>query len=44
MGDLDEGEYRDFKTKCHKANLAQFNANAGAYYRREKPLHVPCVT
>jgi len=41
VGELDQGEYREFKTEMHKNNLAQFNANCGAYARREKQLYIP---
>src|SRR5690606_24761469 len=41
VGELDKGEYREFKTEMHKSNLAQFNANCGAYARREKQLYIP---
>lgn len=39
-GELDVGEYRDFKTASHKRNLAKFNANCREYARRNKPLYI----
>lgn len=41
VGESDQGLYREFKTKIHNDNLAKFNANCGAYVRREKPLFIP---
>lgn len=41
VGELDQGEYREFKDEMHKNNLAKFNANCGAYARREKNLYFP---
>lgn len=41
VGDYDVGEYREWKTECHKNNLAKFNANCGAYARGEKSLYIP---
>lgn len=39
-GELDTGEYREFKTACHKRNLAKFNQNCAAYYQRKKPIFI----
>jgi GT2 family glycosyltransferase len=39
-GENDVGEYREYKTACHKKNLAKFNANCGAYARREKAIYI----
>lgn len=39
-GELDTGEYREFKNKQHASNLAAFNANVRAYYRRERPVYI----
>lgn len=40
-GALDTGEYREFKTRCHKNNLAKFQANCRAYINRQKPYYIP---
>jgi len=40
-GENDQGEYREYKTACHKSNLAKFNANCRAYAQRAKPIHIP---
>jgi O-antigen biosynthesis protein len=40
-GELDVGEYRDFKTACNKNNLAKFKANCVAYARKQKSLYIP---
>ncbi len=40
-GENDVGEYREFKTASHQANLAKFHANCQAYYNRTKPLFIP---
>ena len=42
VGEADQGEYREFKTACHKSNLRQFNANARAYMTKQKSLFIPC--
>lgn len=39
-GENDVGAYREFKTKCHKDNLAKFNANCRAYANRLKPVYI----
>lgn len=41
VGENDTGAYREFKTKCHKENLALFNKNCGLYYARQKPIFIP---
>jgi GT2 family glycosyltransferase len=41
QGELDQGEYRIFKDKCHAANLAKFRQNCFAYSRKEKPIYLP---
>jgi GT2 family glycosyltransferase len=40
-GENDQGEYREYKTACHKKNLAKFNANCRAYAQRAKSIHIP---
>jgi glycosyltransferase involved in cell wall biosynthesis len=40
-GALDVGEYREFKTKCHKDNLAKFHQNCYAYMGHTKPVFIP---
>lgn len=39
-GDNDVGEYRAFKTACHKNNLKKFNENCGAYMSGRKSLYI----
>jgi len=39
----DVGEYRDFKTECHKRNLKQFSINASLYFNHKKPIYIPFV-
>lgn len=41
VGDLDAGEYREWKTACHNKNLTKFNANCRAYYNKQKPIYIP---
>lgn len=41
VGELDQGEYRQFKNDMHKNNLAKFNANCAAYARGKKSLYIP---
>jgi GT2 family glycosyltransferase len=40
VGELDTGEYRAFKDKCHKDNLAKYKETAMKYMRREKPIYI----
>lgn len=40
-GDLDVGEYREFKTKQHQENLTKFQKNCYAYMSRVKPCFIP---
>lgn len=40
-GELDQGEYREFKTACHKNNLIKFQHNCYAYMGRVKPIFLP---
>jgi GT2 family glycosyltransferase len=40
-GDLDVGEYRDFKTTQSKNNLANFQSNCYAYMSKAKPVYIP---
>lgn len=40
VGELDQGEYREYKTACHKKNLAKFNENCRAYYGGMKAPHI----
>jgi GT2 family glycosyltransferase len=39
-GEYDVGEYREFKTKCHKGNLEKFNKNAHSYFNRKKSFYI----
>ena len=39
-GELDVGEYREFKTISHKKNLPKFNENCRAYANRQKALYI----
>lgn len=39
-GEQDVGEYREYKTECHKRNLKKFNANVGLYMSKQKPLFI----
>ncbi len=41
IGEQDQGEYREFKTETHNNYLSKFNANCGAYVRRERQLYIP---
>lgn len=40
-GELDVGEYREFKTKQHRDNLKKFQQNCYAYMNRIKPIFIP---
>lgn len=40
-GENDVGEYRQFKTASHKANLKKFNENCVAYANGRKSLYIP---
>lgn len=40
-GNLDVGEYREFKTQSHKKNLAPFQRNCHAYIGKKKPIFIP---
>lgn len=40
-GEVDTGEYREFKTKQHADNLALFRRNCALYANRKKPLYIP---
>ncbi len=40
-GELDEGEYREFKTQCHARNLAKFQQNCAFYANGSKPIYIP---
>ncbi|NJO18395.1 MAG: glycosyltransferase [Thioploca sp.] len=40
VGAADEGEYREFKTNCHRNNLKKFNQNVRDYYSRRKALFI----
>lgn len=40
-GELDVGEYREFKTKQHRDNLAKFQKNCYDYMSRIKPCFIP---
>ena len=39
-GELDQGEYREFKNKYGKQNLNKFYANSRSYARKEKSLYI----
>ena len=39
-GENDVGEYREYKTACHKRNLSKFNANCRAYVNRQKSIYI----
>lgn len=39
-GELDVGEYREFKTASHTKNLPKFNENCRAYANRQKALYI----
>ena len=39
-GENDVGQYRDFKTKCHKNNLKKFNQNVVSYHNKRKGIHI----
>lgn len=41
QGELDQGEYREFKNECHSKNLAQFRKNCADYARRKKSTFIP---
>ena len=40
-GENDSGEYREWKTKCHNENLAQFRKDCSDYFNRKIPLYIP---
>jgi glycosyltransferase involved in cell wall biosynthesis len=40
-GENDTGEYREWKTECHKKNLAQFKQDCADYFNRKIPLYIP---
>lgn len=40
-GDLDTGEYREWKTACHTKNLAPFQQRCYDYMNRKVPIFVP---
>jgi GT2 family glycosyltransferase len=40
-GDLDTGEYREFKTAQHKKNLAPFQKNCWDYMAKRKSIYIP---
>jgi GT2 family glycosyltransferase len=40
-GDLDVGEYREFKTQQSKDNLANFQKNCYDYMSKVKPIYIP---
>jgi GT2 family glycosyltransferase len=40
-GELDTGEYREFKTKKHAENLEQFQKNCALYFNRKKSIFIP---
>ena len=40
-GEMDVGEYREFKTKCHKDNLDKFIQTCNAYSSKKLDIYVP---
>lgn len=40
-GELDTGEYREFKTAQHKKNLAHFQKNCWDYMAKRKSIYIP---
>jgi len=40
-GELDKGEYRDFKTAQHKKNLQPFQANCHQYMAKTRSIYIP---
>jgi O-antigen biosynthesis protein len=43
-GELDQGEYREFKTASHKKNLVPFQKNCWDYMAKRKSLFIPFET
>lgn len=41
QGENDQGEYREWKTECHKRNLAKFHKNCSDYANGRKSLYIP---
>lgn len=41
VGELDTGEYREWKTKMHAENLVKFKNTCYAYYQKRKPIYTP---
>lgn len=41
QGENDKGEYREFKTMTHQANLKKFNENCAAYVAGRKAFYIP---
>lgn len=41
QGELDVGEYREFKDSCRTGNLTKFRQNCADYSARRKPLYIP---
>jgi GT2 family glycosyltransferase len=39
-GEYDVGEYKDFKTRCHKDNLGKFNKNSHSYFNKKKSFYI----
>lgn len=40
-GELDQGEYREFKTKRHNENYSPFIKTCHEYARKQRPLYIP---
>lgn len=40
-GELDTGEYREFKDSCRGKNLVKFRQNCGDYASGRKPIYIP---
>lgn len=41
VGEHDVGEYREFKTRTHDANVPKYKENWKAYFNKTKPIYVP---
>lgn len=41
VGELDTGEYREWKTEMHAVNLEKFRATCHLYHQKKKPIFAP---
>lgn len=41
VGENDQGQYREFKTKSHDANVPKYKANWKAYFNKTKSIYIP---